>query len=158
MKNFINFFISLCFTGYIKKIPPGTFATFVSILILFPIVYYKLLSFQILIIIFIFFVLISLYLINLYSKQSKTHDNSVIVIDEFLGVYLIFLFYNEIYILNNILTNILIFLVFRFFDIFKIYPANLIDKKMINSLGVLLDDLIAAFYTIITLYIINVFI
>ena len=84
MKNFINFFISLCFTGYIKKIPPGTFATFVSILILFPIVYYKLLSFQILIIIFIFFVLISLYLINLYSKQSKTHDNSVIVIDEFL--------------------------------------------------------------------------
>ena len=69
-----------------------------------------------------------------------------------------FLFYNEIYILNNILTNILIFLVFRFFDIFKIYPANLIDKKMINSLGVLLDDLIAAIYTIITLYIINVFI
>ena len=30
----------------------------------------------------------------------------------------------------------------------KIFPANLIDKKMLNSLGVILDDIIAGIYTV----------
>ena len=89
---------------------------------------------------------------------TNTHDSSVIVIDEFLGIYLIFIFYDLIKTSNDILTIFLIFILFRFFDITKIFPANLIDKKMKNSLGVLLDDLTAAIYTIVLLYILNVII
>ena len=40
------------------------------------------------------------------------------------------------------------FLLFRFFDIFKPFPINLIDKKVKNGLGVVLDDVVAGIYTI----------
>ena len=154
MKILTNTFISLFYSGYFK-IWPGTFATMVSIVILFPIVNFDLISFKIMVTIFVVLFIISLILINYYSSYTKTHDSSIIVIDEFLGLYLIFIFYDLIYISNNFLTIILIFILFRFFDITKIFPANIIDKKMKNSLGVLLDDLIASIYTIIVLYSIN---
>jgi len=157
MKNFTNFFISLAFIGYIKTIP-GTFASLVSILFLFPFFYFKILSIKIFFLIFILIFFISLYLIKLYSRQTNTQDSKKIVIDEFIGIFLIFLFYDVIYIFNNFFTIISIFFLFRFFDIIKFFPANLIDKKMLNSLGVILDDIVAAIYTILTLYFINVFI
>ncbi len=157
MKNFTNFFVSLAFVGYIKTIP-GTFASLISILFLFPFFYFKILTIEIFIVILILIILISLYLINLYSKRTNTQDSSIIVIDEFIGIFLIFLFYDEIYLYNNFITIVLIFFLFRFFDINKIFPANLIDKKMLNSFGVILDDIVAAIYTILTLYFINVFI
>ena len=157
MKNFTSFFISLAFVGYIKT-APGTFASLVSILFLFPFFYFKILNIETFFLIFILIFLISLYLIKLYSEQTKTADSKIIVIDEFIGIFLIFLFYDEIYIFNNFFTIILIFFLFRFFDIIKFFPANLIDKKIINSLGVILDDIVAAIYTILTLYFINVFI
>jgi len=51
----------------------------------------------------------------------------------------------------------LIFLFFRIFDILKPFPANWIDKNMRNSFGIILDDIVAGIYTIITLALINVF-
>ncbi len=155
MKIFSNIFVSLFYSGYFK-LWPGTFGSLVSIILLYPIVAYNLITINVLIIIFILIFLLSLYLINYYSNNTNTHDSGIIVIDEFLGIYLILIFYDLIFIYNNILTLFLIFIIFRFFDIAKIFPANIIDKKMKNSLGVLLDDLVASLYTIITLYTINV--
>ena len=37
------------------------------------------------------------------------------------------------------------------FDIFKPYPINLIDAELANGLGVMLDDVVAAFYTLLCL-------
>jgi len=157
MKVLSNIFISFFYSGYFK-IWPGTFASIISIIVLFPIVSLDLISSRIFIIIFIMLFILSLFFINYYSSNTKTHDSSVIVIDEFLGIYFIFIFFDLIYILNNFFTIFLIFILFRFFDISKIFPANLIDKRMKNSLGVLLDDLIASIYTVAILYSINVFI
>ena len=157
MKLLTNTFISLFYSGYFK-IWPGTFATIVSIVILFPIVYFDLISFKMMVAIFIVLFVLSIFFINYYSSFTNTHDSGIIVIDEFLGVYLIFIFYDLVYISNNFLTIILIFILFRFFDITKIFPANIIDKKIKNSLGVLLDDFVASIYTIIVLCSVNVFI
>ncbi len=154
MKNLTNIFISLFYSGYFKTWP-GTFGSLISILILFPIVEYKLLSLYILILIFIIIFILSIIFINYYSSYTNSHDSSIIVIDEFLGIYLIILFYDIIYIYNSITTISLIFILFRFFDITKIFPANIIDKKMKNSVGVLLDDFVASIYTIIILYTFN---
>ena len=101
--------------------------------------------------------IISLYLIKEFSINTKSHDSSIIVIDEFLGIYLIFIFYEKIFYINNFITICLIFVLFRFFDILKIFPANLIDKNMNNSFGVILDDLVASIYTIICLFLLNVY-
>ncbi len=152
-----NFFVSLSFTGYIKIIPPGTFASFLSIVILFPIVEYKIISLEISVIVFIVIFLLSLFFINQFSSYTQSHDSKIIVIDEFLGIYLILLFYDQIKIINPYVTMMLIFILFRFFDILKIFPANIIDKRLKSAFGVILDDLIAGIYTIIILYIVNAY-
>lgn len=156
MINFTNLFVSLFYSGYFKKWP-GTFASLISILILYPIIELNIFSKNIFIYIFIFIFIISIYFINKFSNFTKTHDSGIIVIDEFLGIYLIFIFYEYIYFINSYITLLLIFLLFRFFDITKIFPANIIDQKMKNSFGVLLDDIVASIYTIIVLYILNVY-
>ena len=156
MINFTNLFVSLFYSGYFNKWP-GTFASLISILILYPIIELNIFSKNIFIYIFIFIFIISIYFINKFSNFTKTHDSGIIVIDEFLGIYLIFIFYEYIYFINSYITLLLIFLLFRFFDITKIFPANIIDKKIKNSIGVLLDDIVASIYTIMVLYLLNVY-
>ena len=152
-----NFFVSLSFAGYIKIIPPGTFASFLSIVILFPIVEYNIIPLEIFVVFFIAFFLLSLFFINKFSTHTQSHDSKVIVIDEFLGIYLILIFYDQIKIINPYVTIMLIFILFRFFDILKIFPANIVDRKLKSAFGVILDDLIAGIYTIIILYIVNAY-
>ena len=152
-----NFFVSLSFAGYIKLIPPGTFASFLSIVIVFPIVEYKIISLEIFIAVFIVIFLLSLFFISQFSSHTQSHDSKIIVIDEFLGIYLILLFYDQIKIINPYVTMMLIFILFRFFDILKIFPANIVDKRLKSAFGVILDDLIAGIYTIFILYIFNAY-
>ena len=47
------------------------------------------------------------------------------------------------------------FLLFRVFDIIKLPIARQIDKKMHNSWGVILDDLVSALYAVIAMVIIS---
>ena len=152
-----NFFVSLSFAGYVKLIPPGTFSSFLSIIILFPIVEFKIISLEIFVAFFIVIFLLSLFFINKFSAYTQSHDSKIIVIDEFLGIYLILIFYDQIKIINPYVTIMLIFILFRFFDILKIFPANIVDKRLKSAFGVILDDLIAGIYTIIILYILNAY-
>jgi phosphatidylglycerophosphatase A len=85
-------------------------------------------------------------------------DSSKIVVDEFIGQSIpILTIYNYIP-KNNIGTFILYivisFILFRFFDIAKPYPANKIDKEMKNGFGVMLDDVVAGVYASIIILII----
>tara|TARA_B100002052_G_C15421214_1_gene392868 strand:- start:36 stop:509 length:474 start_codon:yes stop_codon:yes gene_type:complete len=156
MKIFTNIFVSLFYVGYVKLLP-GTFGSLVSLIILFPICEFEIISKQLFITFFIVIFILSLYFIKKFHSYTNTHDSSKIVIDEFLGIYLVLIFYDLIFIINSQVTIILIFILFRFFDIIKIFPANIIDKNMRNSFGVILDDIIASIYTIIGLYLINAY-
>jgi phosphatidylglycerophosphatase A len=40
---------------------------------------------------------------------------------------------------------------FRFFDIKKPFPVNIFDKNYKNSFGVIIDDVIAGLYVVLTL-------
>lgn len=86
-------------------------------------------------------------------------DPSVVVIDEFVGMWLtIFIagFFNF-----SLLTIIIGFLMFRLFDVIKVYPATFFDK-MKNGFGIMFDDVIAGIYagisTVIVLYVLKYFI
>ena len=46
------------------------------------------------------------------------------------------------------------FLLFRIADVIKPWPANVIDRRMRNGAGVMLDDLAAAIYANIVLQVI----
>ena len=157
MKIFTKLFVSIFFVGYIK-FASGTWGSLAALLILFPIVKFSPLSFSGLIIIFIILFFISNLSINYFSNFTNSKDSKHIVIDELLGIFSILIFYDLILIYNDFITLVLIFFIFRLFDIIKIFPANYIDKNLKNGYGVIMDDIVAGIYTILTLMILNVFI
>jgi len=155
MNKISQIFSTLFFIGYVKW-APGTFGSFFSLIII--IFLHEIVNKKEFIILFFCILLMATICIKIYSKSLNKHDAKEIVIDEFLGIYLIIIFTYDYKIFNNEFIKILlIFLFFRIFDILKPFPANWIDKNMRNSFGIILDDIVAGIYTIITLALINVF-
>ena len=155
MFNLSKFFVTIFYIGY-SKFAPGTLGSIISILIIYIIdINFNKLAFFL---IFIFILIFSIFFIKIYTKNNSKHDPKEIVIDEFIGIYFIFLFIDKLQVFNNIFTIICIFILFRFFDIFKPFPINIIDQKIKNSFGVIIDDLLAGIYTVITIKLINEFI
>ena len=90
---------------------------------------------------------VSIYVINLYLKNHSSNDPNEVVVDEFIGQSLPLMFLSQ----NSEIFEILfVFICFRIFDIYKIYPVNL-GEKLKGSIGVITDDIIAGIYTIIFL-------
>ena len=85
------------------------------------------------------------------------HDPSEIIIDEFIGqlLSLIPLLFLSNFKLNlDYLFELLLFsfLLFRFFDILKPWPINIIDRSR-TSLSILLDDMVAGLISAIIVFI-----
>ena len=102
-------------------------------------------------------------MINNLGGEFAEIDSKEIVIDEFLGQSIPILFFYIIFyegLVSNTFFFIIVFLSFigfRFFDILKPYPIDYVDKKIKSGFGVILDDLIAGFFTLIVLYICIIF-
>tara|TARA_B100000579_G_C22736518_1_gene806961 strand:- start:310 stop:762 length:453 start_codon:yes stop_codon:yes gene_type:complete len=143
----LKFILTGFYIGKIKY-APGTFGTLLAIPIFLLIYDFSLIT-KISIVFLLF--LISLFLLSQsYKKQVFNDiDDKSIVIDEVIG-YLIFIVFFD----NTLFVLFSSFLIFRLFDIIKPYPISLIDKKMKNALGVILDDIIAGLFSGITLFII----
>lgn len=157
MKIFTKLFVSIFYIGYIK-FASGTWGSLAAIVILYPFIKFTILSIETLFVVFIILFFISNLCINLFSNFTNSKDSKHIVIDELLGIFIILIFYDFIFIFNDIITLILIFFIFRLFDIIKIFPANYIDTNLKNGYGVMMDDIVAGIYTIFTLMILNAFI
>lgn len=52
---------------------------------------------------------------------------------------------------DSLLWQLGAFLCFRFYDIVKPYPANFFDTRVKNGFGVMMDDVVAAGYTVLTI-------
>ena len=156
MNKISQIFSTLFFIGYVKW-APGTISSLFSLIII--IFLHNIVNKNEFIIIFICILLMATICIKIYSKSVNNHDAKEIIIDEFLGIYLIIICSYDFKIFNNEFVKILLILLFfRIFDILKPFPANWIDKNMKNSYGIILDDIVAGIYTIITLAFINVFV
>ena len=156
MNKISQIFSTLFFIGYVKW-APGTFGSIFSLIII--IFLHNILNKNEFIILFICVFLMATICIKIYSKSVNKHDAKEIIIDEFLGIYLIIICSYDFKIFNNEFVKILLILLFfRIFDILKPFPANWIDKNLKNSYGIILDDIVAGIYTIITLALINVFV
>ncbi len=71
-------------------------------------------------------------------------DHGAIVIDEIVAFWLV------LWLLpGGVITQAFAFLGFRFFDILKPPPIRAVDRRFKNGVGVMLDDLLAAFYTLL---------
>jgi len=148
MKNKLIYMFLTGFYSGKSKYMPGTFGTLVGVLI-FQLISFNTLYENIFLLLVLF--LSSILLLN-YSYEKAIFldkDDKSIVIDEILG-YLFFMIFFE----NNINNVIFGFILFRFFDIVKPFPISLVDKKIKNSFGVMLDDIIAALFSGIILFMI----
>ena len=65
--------------------------------------------------------------------------------------------YETLYPLPIIYYCIASFILFRLFDVLKPYPVNFVDDNVKGALGIMLDDVLAAFYSIIFLCVILFF-
>ena len=137
--------------GYIKY-APGTIGSILTVLIwllintAFGQIYFLGL--------FVILTLSSYYLIKEYLSVFNKKDPQEIIIDEFIGISIPLLFVSSSHSYFEIL---LVFVSFRIFDIFKIYPVN--KAEMLDGpIGIILDDVIAGIYTLIILLIFQIII
>jgi phosphatidylglycerophosphatase A len=71
-------------------------------------------------------------------------DHGAIVIDEIVAFWLVLLLLPD-----SLLAQALGFLAFRLFDIVKPPPIRAVDRRFKHGVGVMADDLVAAFYTLL---------
>ncbi len=71
-------------------------------------------------------------------------DHGAIVIDEIVAFWLVLWL-----IPGGVYTQAVAFVGFRLFDILKPPPIRAVDRRFKNGVGVMLDDLLAAFYTLL---------
>jgi phosphatidylglycerophosphatase A len=91
----------------------------------------------------------------MYTKNSKNKDPGEIVIDELLGqsipIYLYEISHGTTKESNEaVIYYLLFFFLFRYFDIAKPFPVNFFDKNFKNSFGVIMDDICAGIYVVLT--------
>jgi phosphatidylglycerophosphatase A len=84
----------------------------------------------------------SCFMAHLVQKERSVHDPGWIVMDEALGMALTWMF-----IQNGHWSHLaLCFGLFRFFDIFKIWPATYFDRDVTHGAGTILDDIVSGVY------------
>ena len=151
-----NYLFVTCFGIGSFRFAPGTIASFITTIFLFSLFHViKLTSNTILIALLLIFVY-SFYAISEYIKDSENKDPKEVVVDEFIGqsipIYLYEIAHGTMKSSQEaVLFYLYIFILFRYFDIKKPFPVSYFDEKFKNSFGVILDDVVAGLYVVLTL-------
>ena len=160
MNNKIGLSILTLFGLGNSKKAPGTVASFATCMIY---IFLYFLNIKAVILLF-FLIIVSIYSVVLIDKslnKFKNKDPKEIVIDEFIGqsIPMLFIYHVAQYDWLSVRLDgedffviLISFISFRFFDITKTYPIDLVDKKMKNGLGVVLDDVIAGIYSFLIVW------
>ena len=154
-KSFDALFVTMFGIGKAKFIP-GTFGSLATVVILY--FCFHVLNIN------NFFILLGLLAIFAYSfsavtnhtKNSENKDPGEIVIDEFIGQSIPIYLYEVSHGTDKQPSEALVFygicfVLFRYFDIMKPFPVSYFDKKHKNSFGVIMDDVCAGFYVVLSL-------
>lgn len=94
--------------------------------------------------------LVGVWAAGAYAKRIGVSDPGPVVIDEVAGQFITLAFVP----LDPVLYALGFFL-FRAADIFKPFPANWADRTVEGGLGVMLDDVFAAVYSALALWLIH---
>ena len=99
---------------------------------------------------------ISLYAVSIFIKDLPNKDPKEIVIDEFIGQSIPICLYEIAHDIPKETEQALkfyfiMFILFRIFDIAKPFPVSYFDKNFNNSFGVIMDDVCAGLYVVLTL-------
>jgi phosphatidylglycerophosphatase A len=138
--------LSFGFGSGLSPKAPGTMGTLVAIPIFLVM---SQLTFAIYLSILMIIFVIGCWASEKTAKALNVHDHPGIVIDEIAG-----------YLITMIMVPVtwywvlLGFLLFRLFDIWKPWPISVIDKQVKGGFGIMLDDVLAALYSLLSLHIV----
>lgn len=140
------------FIGFIPA-ASGTFAT------VFGLLFFLIPAFNNYFVLAMSFIIIFLAGIITSQQMMKRYgdDPSVVVVDEIAGIWFSVLIVKSFLQFDfTFVSFTIMFFIFRFFDIYKIFPANYFDKIK-NGYGIMMDDVSAGFNSGIAFIILKIF-
>ena len=155
IKTLNKLFVTMFGLGKVPKIP-GTFGSLATVIVLYLFFHALNISSNIILIGLIIIFIYSFSAVALHIKNNENKDPKEVVIDEFIGQSIpIYLYEISHGIEKNpneaIIFYGICFVLFRYFDIMKPFPVSFFDKNFKNSFGVIMDDVCAGFYVVLSL-------
>ena len=155
IKIFNSLFVTMFGIGKIKMIP-GTFGSLATIIILFILFHTLNISSNLILLGLIIIFIYSFSAVASHTENSENKDPKEIVIDEFIGQSIPIYLYEISHGMEKspneaIIFYAICFVLFRFFDIKKPFPVNFFDRNFKNSFGVIMDDVCAGLYVVLSL-------
>ncbi len=84
---------------------------------------------------------VGIWACGIYGKETGVADDRRMVVDEWVGMWVTLWAFAPSW--EWVVVG---FVLFRILDIFKVFPANWIDRRMKGADGVVLDDLVSGVY------------
>ena len=155
IKTFNSLFVTMFGIGKIKMIP-GTVGSLATIIILFVLFHSLDISSNIILLGLIIIFIYSFSAVASHTENSENKDPKEIVIDEFIGQSIPIYLYEISHGIEKspneaIIFYAICFVLFRFFDIKKPFPVSFFDRNFKNSFGVIMDDVCAGLYVVLSL-------
>jgi phosphatidylglycerophosphatase A len=155
IKTLNTLFVTMFGLGKVPKIP-GTFGSLATVVVLYFFFHILNVSSNIILASLIIIFIYSFSAVAAHIKDSENKDPKEVIIDEFIGQSIPIYLYEISHGTDKSPDEAIIFygvcfLLFRFFDIAKPFPVNFFDKNFKNSFGVIMDDVCAGFYVVISL-------
>ncbi len=155
IKTFNSLFVTMFGIGRIKMIP-GTVGSLATIIILYILFHTLNISSNLILLGLIIIFIYSFSAIAKHIENNEDKDPKEVVIDEFIGQSIPIYLYEISHGTEKspdeaIIFYTICFVLFRFFDIKKPFPVNFFDRNYKNSFGVIMDDVCAGLYVILSL-------
>lgn len=136
-------------SGLLPKIP-GTWGSLAAVPL---IAMFKLLPMWLYILLTLGYFFLGAWLSEKLSRELDMHDYGGVNCDEILGMLCVMLPFSM-----NVFNITWSFIFFRIFDILKPFPVGWIDRHIDGGIGMMLDDVAAAFLSICALGILHLWI
>ena len=155
IKTLNTLFVTIFGLGKLPKIP-GTFGSLATVIILYIFFHILNLSSNLILIILMIIFIFSFLAVTNYIKDNENKDPKEVIIDEFIGQSIPIYLYEISHGTEKSTDEAIIFysvcfILFRFFDIVKPFPVSYFDRNFKNSFGVIMDDVCAGFYVVLSL-------
>ena len=155
IKTLNTLFVTMFGLGKVPKIP-GTFGSLATVVVLYLFFHIFNISSSIILIGLIIIFIYSFSAVALHIKDNENKDPKEVVIDEFIGQSIPIYLYEISHGIEKNSNEAIIFygicfVLFRYFDIMKPFPVSFFDKNFKNSFGVIMDDVCAGFYVVLSL-------
>tara|TARA_B100001093_G_scaffold233280_1_gene223678 strand:+ start:198 stop:701 length:504 start_codon:yes stop_codon:yes gene_type:complete len=155
IKTLNTLFVTMFGLGNIPKVP-GTFGSLATVIVLYFFFHILNISSNVILICLVIIFIYSFSAIAAHIKDNENKDPKEVIIDEFIGQSIPIYLYEISHGTEKtpdeaIIFYSICFILFRFFDIAKPFPVSFFDKNFKNSFGVIMDDVCAGLYVVLSL-------